>query len=308
MTNRLKQQENNLIFDDNLKYSIDREPLVSIITVVLNSEKYIDKTINSVLNQTYKNCEYIIIDGGSTDRTIEIIKKYEDKIDYSISEIDSGIYDAMNKGICLAHGHIIGILNSGDFYANDTVEKVINTYNLNKRQNDFGLVVIGAMYRFSENEEVRFKQNSNKFDSCGPIVINHPATFVTCSVYNNIGSFNLKYRISADYDFILRAYHDEKIHFIFIDDALTNMLMGGFSEKFSTIFTRLKERFHIRGKYINVSENINNSCYWLLRKFIYHLLSSIIGYQIFIIKILFTCQINKLRKKYFFYKIRNNEK
>ena len=91
-------------------------PLVTIITVVFNGEKYLQQTIQSVINQTYDNVEYVVIDGGSTDGTVDIIRKYEDKIDYWVSEPDQGIYDAMNKGIQLAGGEIVGLINSDDCY------------------------------------------------------------------------------------------------------------------------------------------------------------------------------------------------
>jgi glycosyltransferase involved in cell wall biosynthesis len=104
------------------------EPLVSIITVVFNGERYLEETIKSVINQTYKNIEYIIIDGGSTDNTLNIIKKYEDKIDYWISEKDKGIYDAINKGIKLSRGELIGIINADDYYEIDVLEKVVSIY------------------------------------------------------------------------------------------------------------------------------------------------------------------------------------
>src|ERR1700742_4639960 len=97
-------------------------PLVSVVTVVYNGAKHLEQTINSVLNQSHKNVEYIIIDGGSTDGTLDIIKRYEDKIDYWQSERDGGIYFAMNKGVSLAKGELIGILNADDFYLLDTAK------------------------------------------------------------------------------------------------------------------------------------------------------------------------------------------
>jgi glycosyltransferase involved in cell wall biosynthesis len=101
---------------------------VSIVTVVLNDEKNIKKTINSVLNQTYLNIEYIVIDGGSTDGTLDVIEKYNDKINYWISEKDGGIYDAMNKGILQSSGDVIGIINSGDSYNLNTIQLVVDSY------------------------------------------------------------------------------------------------------------------------------------------------------------------------------------
>ncbi|HKC67578.1 MAG TPA: glycosyltransferase family 2 protein, partial [Bacteroidia bacterium] len=108
------------------KQSGSGNPLVSVITVVYNGAKHLEQTINSVLDQEYKNVEYIIIDGGSADGTIDIIKRYEDKVDYWQSERDGGIYFAMNKGISLAKGELIGILNADDFYLPDTVRKVVD--------------------------------------------------------------------------------------------------------------------------------------------------------------------------------------
>ena len=101
--------------------SLNNRPLISIITVVFNCEKYLEETIKSVINQTYDNIEYIIIDGGSSDGTLDIIKKYEDKITYWVSEKDGGIYDAMNKGIELSHGEWINFMNGGDIFFNKTV-------------------------------------------------------------------------------------------------------------------------------------------------------------------------------------------
>ena len=116
-----ERKEKEIRFKNDIQH-----PLVSIITVVLNGESHLEHTINSVLCQTYENLEYIIIDGGSSDGTQDIIRKYQDKIDYWISESDDGIYDAMNKGILQAKGELIGILNSDDWYELETVELMVN--------------------------------------------------------------------------------------------------------------------------------------------------------------------------------------
>ena len=105
--------------------------LISIITVVFNGEKYLEETIKSVINQTNKNFEYIIVDGGSTDRTLDIIKKYDQQIDYWISQEDKGIYDAFNKGLKLVSGDVIGIVNSDDTYNNECFEIVKNYFKKN---------------------------------------------------------------------------------------------------------------------------------------------------------------------------------
>ena len=111
---------------------------ISIITVTKNSEKFLEENINSLKNQSYKNFEHIIIDGKSTDKTLEIIKKHEDKIDYWVSELDNGLYDAMNKGIEVSTGDIIGILNSDDIYFSDAL-KFVNRYFSEQENLDFYL-------------------------------------------------------------------------------------------------------------------------------------------------------------------------
>ena len=117
-------------------------PLVSIITVVYNGEKHIEQTINSVLNQTYSNIEYIIIDGDSTDNTLNIIKKYEDKIAHFISEKDSGIYNAMNKGLALTKGEIISILNADDYYFENTLQQVVDIFSTSQSDIVYGNMAV----------------------------------------------------------------------------------------------------------------------------------------------------------------------
>ncbi len=119
---------------------MNNRPKVSIITVVYNGIAHLEQTIQSVLNQTYDNVEYIIIDGGSTDGTVELIKKYEESIAYWVSESDGGIYDAMNKGISNATGEIVGLINADDWYETGTIEKVVETF-----QNSEVDVVHGSM-------------------------------------------------------------------------------------------------------------------------------------------------------------------
>ncbi|HBH60782.1 MAG TPA: glycosyltransferase, partial [Nitrospiraceae bacterium] len=114
------------------KKSYQEKPLISVITITLNTAHTLDTAIQSVLNQTYDNIEYIIIDGGSTDDTLKIIRKYEARIDYWVSEPDRGIYDAMNKGIVLATGELIGMLNAGDYYEKKGLAAAMAAYSKNK--------------------------------------------------------------------------------------------------------------------------------------------------------------------------------
>ena len=174
----------------------------SIITVCLNSVRTIEQSILSVLEQTYKNIEYIIVDGQSVDGTLDIIKKYKEQIAVCVSEPDGGLYDAMNKGIRMATGDIVGILNSDDRYDIRTVEKVAQLF-----QEEHVDVVYGDEMLIYENgytqrrvtgalEEITYRMN-----------ISHPTVFVKRSIYEKYGSFDTRYKIAADYDFLLRIYN-----------------------------------------------------------------------------------------------------
>jgi glycosyltransferase involved in cell wall biosynthesis len=157
-----------------------------------------------VLNQTYDNVEYIIIDGGSTDGTVEIIKKYEERIDYWVSERDGGIYDAMNKGIGLCQGEIVGIVNADDYIYHETLAKVSSSFE------DKEIMFVYAKLDLLSEDGNFFKT----IDSIGKEHIKyrifkhmpflHPTMFVKKSVYTQIGLFDTKYKLSADYDFTLK--------------------------------------------------------------------------------------------------------
>jgi glycosyltransferase involved in cell wall biosynthesis len=206
--------------------SNSNKPLVSIITVTLNAEKYLDQTIKSVLNQSYKNLEYIIIDGASKDNTINIIKKFESQITTWISEKDNGLYYAMNKGISLAKGEIIGIVNADDFYSNDTVELVVEAYLKNNADifhGDLSIITNNASIKMTPDIK-KMKQQSSIF---------HPTCFVKKTVYEKIGNFNTIYKISADYDFLLRCLN-QNLAFTYIPKVLSNFRPGGMSASCAT--------------------------------------------------------------------------
>ena len=186
------------------KKSYEDKPLISIITVVYNGEKYLEETIQSVINQTYDNVEYIIIDGGSTDGTLDIIKKYEDRIDYWVSERDKGIYDAMNKGIKVSSGYIIGIVNADDYLYEDTLLKIVDKFVSSKCDYTYGSLDYidekgNQLYTISSIGTESFK---HKFFNHMPYL--HPTMFIKKSVYEKIGLYDTKYKIVADYDFVLR--------------------------------------------------------------------------------------------------------
>ena len=204
---------------------------ISIITVCLNSEKTIRDTITSVLSQNFADVEYIIIDGGSKDKTLSIVHEYEDSIDKIVSEPDEGLYDAMNKGISFASGEVIGILNSDDFFENDNIIKVVvNAFEQNPTVDlVFGDLVyvrpnnLGQIIRYYSS--LNFRSWKPRFGWIPP----HPATFIKRSVYEKFGVYNLSFKIAADYDFFVRVLQVHKLSFYQIPKVLVRMRIGGVS-------------------------------------------------------------------------------
>ena len=180
-----------------------KNPLISIITVSYNSEKYIEETINSVLSQDYKNIEYLIIDGASTDSTIDIIKKYEHRITYWQSEPDKNMYDAINKGLSKSKGDFILILNSDDLLASNNA--ISNAVDLFDDESDG---FYGNIVKLYEHKEVRIKLFQVDFKqlllSEHSTFIPHPTLFVSRSTLSRVPAYNLKYRYASDYDYILK--------------------------------------------------------------------------------------------------------
>jgi len=205
---------------------------ISIITVVYNNKDTIKDAIESVLNQTYENIEYIIIDGASTDGTVEIIKSYGNKIDKFISEKDNGIYDAMNKGIKLATGDIVGMLNSDDFYASsDMIKKMVKEFKEKKVDSVYGdLVYVNAentdkIVRYWKSKP--FKEGLFK-KGWHPA---HPTFFIKKEIYDKYGVFNLDFKIAADYELMLRFLGKYKISSSYIPEIFVKMRTGGESNQ-----------------------------------------------------------------------------
>lgn len=214
------------------------QPLVSIITIVFNGEKHLEQTIQSVLNQTYPNIEYIIIDGGSGDNSVSIIKKYSTRLAYWVSEKDKGISDAFNKGISKTSGEIIGMINADDWYESDTIGKVV----LSIKDHD---VVYGDLRLWKqEKPEVVFTGNHHYLKK--EMTINHPTVFVKRHCYLKFGLFDLQYKYAMDYDFLLRLYLN-KCSFTHVPAVLANMRWQGASDK--QWYKACKEVFRIKNKY-----------------------------------------------------------
>ena len=212
---------------------------VSIITVCFNSESTIEDTILSIMKQDYKNIEYIIIDGKSTDSTVEIVKKYNDYIDYFISENDNGIYDAMNKGISKATGEIIGILNSDDFYPNKYIlSNVVKTFIKENCDAVYGDLLYvkhnntKKVIRYWEAGEYNIKKIKNGW------MLPHPTFFVKSSIYKRFGLYDIDLKSAADYEMIIKLLYKHNISVIYIPMILVKMRMGGASN--SSILKRIR--------------------------------------------------------------------
>tara|TARA_B100000787_G_C16174791_1_gene288400 strand:- start:314 stop:1051 length:738 start_codon:yes stop_codon:yes gene_type:complete len=178
---------------------------ISIITVTKNSERYLEKNILSVVNQNYKNYEHIIIDGKSTDKTINIINKYRNKIKYFISEKDKGLYDAMNKGIKKSTGDIIGILNSDDIYYKKSLVVVNNYFNKYKDLDFlFGSVHKHKLLHGYEPHKIKWTFGFYSTHSIG--------FFIKKDAHKKVGSYNIKYKYSADYDLFYRLIVKKKMN------------------------------------------------------------------------------------------------
>ncbi len=240
---------------------------ISIITVIYNAEKYIEETMQSVFNQTYKNIEYIIIDGGSTDKSMEIVNKYKERIDIIMSESDKGIYDAMNKGIKLASGDIINLLNAGDLYSNDEcVSIVMQLFN-----NSTTSCVYGKARVICE-DGMPLKRNGKEVIlgnlNFGFMKLSHQALFYKKSLHKLVGFYDLKFKLVADRHFMAKVHFIEKIKFEYLDKVLIISLHGGAS---NDRFLRLKEdlKLHNEIEGIKVDSYINYIIkyvytYWLI--------------------------------------------
>lgn len=200
-------------------------PLVTIITVCYNSERTIRRTLESVLHQTYQNYEYLIVDGSSTDGTLPVIQDYEPRFGGRlrlISEKDNGIYDAMNKGISLAKGELIGMINSDDWYERNAIELILRGYEPGSCQ-----ILYGMQREYEDGrEKVCWLKHHDFLEQQ---MITHPTCFVSKQVYDRFGAFDLKYRSSADYDFMLRMYYSKEVIFCPIYEVIANFSLGGIS-------------------------------------------------------------------------------
>ena len=268
----LKDENGNELKVDNSTFNIkhstlDKLPLISIITVVYNGEKYLEETIKSVINQTYSNIEYIIIDGGSTDGTLDIIKKYKSKINYWVSESDKGISDAFNKGIILSHGDSVLMLNAGDIFNNNDVLFT----NIKYISLDSDVVFFKVIVNSFKTIPPQHFQN-NKQAILNNLAIPHQGAFIKKNTYKKYGLYNINLKIRMDYDMFMRLVCNN-VRFNFYDNNIVNYLAGGMSMQFKNRFIFIIEAVivdyyygkKIKRSFINIGKVLFSFLYLLIK-------------------------------------------
>jgi glycosyltransferase involved in cell wall biosynthesis len=203
------------------KYDTPDLPLITVITIVFNGVKYIEETIKSVITQDYDNVEYLVIDGGSSDGTVDILEKYNSEIDYWFSEPDDGISDAFNKGLSLSRGRWIGIINADDWYQQSTLSSIV--------EYDKYDIVYGDMQSWRAGDpSLIYISDHHYLDKV--MTLNHPSVFVKRDVYALYGGFDVTYRVAMDYEILLRFFTNN-VSFFGTGLVYSNLRVGGVSDR-----------------------------------------------------------------------------
>jgi glycosyltransferase involved in cell wall biosynthesis len=214
---------------------------VSVITVCFNSEKTIEDTMKSVQAQSYPNIEYIVIDGNSKDCTNEIVGKYKDVVSVHISEPDNGLYDAMNKGIKLATGDIVGVLNSDDILASDnTIQTLVKA--IGNNDGVYGDVGFYAELSFLDKKRHYSSKGFTKGKFSRGMMPAHPSFYVKKDCYEKSGLYRTDFKIASDFDMLLRIFSLPNTSFTYLEEEIVKMRLGGVSTSgFMSNYTLNKE-------------------------------------------------------------------
>ena len=202
----------------------DHQPLVSIVTIVRNGATTFERALQSVLSQEYPKIEYIVVDGGSTDGTLDIIRTWDNRIAVWVSEADKGISDAFNKGVAFAHGDIVGILNSDDWYEPGAISAVVHALAKSGADIAYGKL----QYWLNDRRTYLVTSDASLLDR--GMTVGHPTVFVRRACYERLGMFRLDFRQAMDYEWLLRAKAGGA-HFCFVDLCLANMQGGGVGDR-----------------------------------------------------------------------------
>lgn len=248
------------------KIDLNRD-FVSIITIVLNGERHIEQTILSVLAEKQVNIEYIIIDGGSTDSTLDIIERYKNNIDVIISESDNGIYHAINKGINLAKGELIGIIHCGDYYFANAIFDCYRTYVATNADIIYGNMVI---IDEKDTHEIKYLAKPDHLNLGKRMSIFHPSTFVTKKCYERNGIYDTSFKVAADYSLFLNNFI-AGVKFQYINVKVAAFRTGGLSSSNSKI--HMREIFLIQSLHLgkvkatyNISKRLVVNIFYLFRR------------------------------------------
>ena len=229
---------------------MNKRPLISIVTACLNSEKTIRTTIESVLNQTYDNYEYVIKDGGSKDSTLDIAREYEEAFGGRlriVQQKDKCMYEAMNQGIQMTTGDIVGIINSDDYYSPDTLARVATLY---EEADTELLVVIGDMERVSEEGKLIYRYHFTQKMVDAKSCFGHPSMFAARAVYDKIGLYDTTYKLAADGDWQYRAMEDDEVKVVLCPEVFNHMREGGASDnpKYRWLWFKERSRMQLEHK------------------------------------------------------------
>jgi glycosyltransferase involved in cell wall biosynthesis len=231
--------EGGLRTQGNFKTSQPSNPLITVVTVVFNGEKSLEETIKSIITQTYYNIEYIIIDGNSTDNSLNIIRQYEHTIDYWMSSPDTGIYDAMNKGACLATGAWICFMNAGDtFYSLSTIDDIFCG-----SMSQYDVIYGNTVFNYDYFSKIVHANEISAFSKKMPFV--HQSAFINSDLQRTY-PFRTDLKIAADYDFFFKLYRIGKI-FFHCDKNISVALPGGMSD--SNRIRSVYERWRVVSSY-----------------------------------------------------------
>lgn len=245
-------------------------PVITIITAVFNGEQTIEATLKSVADQSYPNIEYIVVDGKSNDRTMEIVKSYDEFVDKVISEKDSGIYDAFNKGVKASSGDYIYFLNADDtLYDNNTIENIASILN----DHDSVSVLYGNIIR--NDPMMKIQQIYGRAFAERDFVLGymppHQGMFVSRKLFFKYGLFDLEYKCSSDFDFVAKLFVHESNNILYVDRVIAVFQIGGLSTQYKTRIIALKENEQLIHKHFNETVDLtsteikNNALYrhWL---------------------------------------------